>query len=351
LLIIIPILLLVLVTAANRFKQGTKWLLLRAGADAIRREIYLYRSRARYYRDQAEQHLSEKLADITRKTMQTEVSATSLKPYNKERGFPPGKYAAPGRDDGFSYLTSDRYVEWRLSEQLRFFKKRAVQLEKQLKWLYWLTYIIGGLGAYLAAVNQQVWIALTTSLVAAMGVFMGYRQTENSLLQSNRAVTDLANIKAWWHGLSAEEQTQQPLVDSLIGHTENVLQAAREGAIPRLQDELADLRPAPVIIRPREALKPSLFADPARYRSQLRAAEKKAAEDFNPDYPYPAPATNGLPLNDARQGEESLSDRTKNAAPPAPVPVNGANVPYPEEVASSQGEPGSLAPGRGNGTG
>lgn len=41
-----------------------------------------------------------------------------------------------------------------------------------MKALNWLTFIIGGVGTYLAAVGQQVWIALTTALVAAIGTYL-----------------------------------------------------------------------------------------------------------------------------------------------------------------------------------
>jgi hypothetical protein len=350
-LILIPILLLVLVTAANRFKQGTKWSLLRAGAEAILREIYLYRTRAYYYREKAEQQLSLRLADITRKTMQTEVSSTSLKPYSKDRGFPPGRYAGPGQDDGFSYLTADRYVEWRLNDQLFFFKRKSLQLEKQLKWLYWLTYIIGGVGAYLAAVNQQVWIALTTSLVAAMGAFLAYRKTETTLLQYNQASTDLANIKAWWHALSAEEQSQRQQIDSLIGHTEKVLQAAMDGGLSQLQDVLADLRQEQEAVRGKESLKPAASAVPAKAKGPFWPREKQAAAALSADYPAPALPTPDLPFRDTRHQEES-PPAVKTVNQPVPFSGNGGMTAYPQEVAGSQAEPRPFSPvtGRENGS-
>jgi hypothetical protein len=242
LLIIIPILLTVLVTAASRFKQGSKWLLLRAGAEAIKREIYRYRARAMYYKDDAEQQLSQKVEDITRRTMRTEVNTSALAPYNKAHGFPPYMNAAAGGDDGFSYLTPDRYVELRLGDQLNYFHRRAVRLERELKALYWLTFVIGGLGAYLAAIEQQAWIALTTAIVAALGTYLAYKQTESSLMKYNQVATDLANVKAWWTALSAEEQARPQNIDSLVEHTEQVLQSESDGWVQQMQNALASLR-------------------------------------------------------------------------------------------------------------
>jgi TRPM family ion channel/conflict system pore-forming effector with SLATT domain/uncharacterized protein DUF4231 len=241
-LVIVPILLTVLVTAASRFKQGNKWLLLRAGAESLKREIFRYRARAGDYQQDPEQRLVQNVEDITRRTMRTEVNTSALPPYDKDKGFPPHMYGAQGGDDGFSYLTPDRYIEVRLGDQLNYFQKKSVYLEKQLRALYWLTFLIGGLGTYLAAIDQQVWIALTTAIVAAIGTYLGYRQTENTLTKYNQAATDLANVKAWWNALSAEEQAQQENVDSLVDHTEQVLQSELDGWVQQMQNALAELR-------------------------------------------------------------------------------------------------------------
>lgn len=263
-LIIIPILLTILLTAANRFKQGSKWLLLRAGAESIKREIYRYRARALYYKENPEQQLSQKVEDITRRTMRTEVNLTSLLPYDKDKGFPPYMNATQGGDDGFSYLMPDRYVEVRLNDQLNYFKKKSMILEKQLKRLYWGTFIIGGIGTFLAAIGQQVWIALTTSIVAAFGTYLGYRQTETTLTKYNQAATDLANVKGWWNALSSEEQSLQLNIDSLVEHTEQVLQSELDGWVQQMQNALAELRKGQETPREKEGNKePEVRAEEA----------------------------------------------------------------------------------------
>lgn len=241
-LIALPILLTVLITAANRFKQGSKWLLLRAGAESIKREIYRYRARAKDYQENPEQLLSKRVEDITQRTMRTEVNVSGLMPYDQSKGFPPLMYAAKGGDDGFSYLTPDRYVELRLGDQMRYFRRKSVKLDRQLRALSWLIFIIGGVGSYLAAINQQVWIALTTAVVAALGTYLAYRQTETTLTKYNQAATDLANVKAWWSALSAPEQAKQANIDSLVEHTEQVLQSELDGWIQQMQNSLAELR-------------------------------------------------------------------------------------------------------------
>jgi len=239
-LIVIPILLTVLVAAANRFKQGDKWLLLRGGAESIKREIYRYRTMR--YREDSAQQLSQKLGEITERTMRTQVNQSAMERYQKENGFPPYMDAAQGGDDGFSYLSPDRYVEVRLGDQLNYFRKRSVALDLQLRILYWSTFVIGGVGTYLAAIDQQVWIAVTTAMVAGIGTYLGFKQIENTLTKYNQVATDLDNVRAWWNALPAEEQANQDNIDSLVQHTEQVLQTELDGWVQQMQTAIAELR-------------------------------------------------------------------------------------------------------------
>jgi hypothetical protein len=274
-LILVPITLTILISAANKFKQGNKWLLLRASAETIKREIFQYRARAAYYKEDGklpspEQRLSQKVEDVTRRTMQTEVNTSALKPYDKDQGFPPYMYASQGGDDGFSVLTPDRYVELRLGDQLNYFRKTALRLERQLKVFQWLILIIGGVGTFLAAINQQVWIALTTAAAAAITTYLGYRQTESSLMKYNQARTDLDNVKAWWTALSAEEQATQDNVDLLVDHTEQVLKSELDGWVQQMQNALAELR--------KDQPTPAQKATAEKEATQKAATEKAATE-------------------------------------------------------------------------
>lgn len=252
LLVVIPIVITVLITAGNKFKQGNKWLLLRSAAEAIKREIYRYRARSGDYKEvfspnptdppppTPDQVLAQRVEDITRRVMQTEVNSSALKPYPKEKDFPP--YVKYTGDNGFSVLTPDRYVQVRLEDQLDYYQKRTVEHEKKLKWIQWSIYIIGGVGTLLAAINQQVWIALTTAIAAAFTTYLSYQQTESTVTKYNQAATDLENVNSWWTALPAQEQAMQENVDTLVQHTEQVLQSELDGWVQQMQNALTELR-------------------------------------------------------------------------------------------------------------
>ncbi len=245
-IVIVPIATSALLVAASRFKAGNKWVLLRASAEAIKREIFRYRAQAEIYSDQQtaktsrEAKLTHQVEFISRQLMQTEVNLSALRPYKGP--IPPEMYGAAAADDGLSFLTPDHYVTVRLGDQLNYYRGRTTRLERQLKRLQWLICLSGGAGTLLAAVGLELWMALTTALVTTFTTYLEYQQVENTLMTYNQSATDLANVRGWWMALSAEERADPKNVDKLVGHTEKILQGERVGWAQQMQDALAELR-------------------------------------------------------------------------------------------------------------
>ncbi len=245
-ILITPITISILIAATNRFKSGNKWVLLRAGAEAIKREIYRFRARAETYSSQqtadtsGEAKLACEVENICRQLMQTEVNLSALRPY--EGPIPPDMYGAAAADDGYSDLSPDSYLKIRLGDQLNYYQKKTAKLERQLKRLQWSIYIFGGIGTFLAAVGLQLWIALTTALVGTIATFLEYQQVENTLMKYNQAATNLANVKAWWTALTTEKKADPNNVDRLVGNTEKILQSELTGWVRQMEDALEGLR-------------------------------------------------------------------------------------------------------------
>ncbi len=245
-IVIVPIVISILVAAINRFKAGNKWILLRAGAEAIKREIYRYRSRVDFYHNPQppqktpEAELARRMEDTSQRLMQTDVNLSGLWPYSGP--IPPVMYGAAAEDDGFSFLSPDRYLTVRLGDQLSYYRQKTNRLDKQLKVLHWLIYIFGGLGTLLAAAEFELWVALTTSIVGTFTAYLEYQQVENTLIKYNQAAADLANIEAWWTALTAEEKADQKNIDQLVGHTEKVLESELTGWVQQMENALSKLR-------------------------------------------------------------------------------------------------------------
>lgn len=244
-IILIPIISTALLAAANRFNAGTKWLLLRGSAEALKREIYRYRSHAEIYSSlqtaamSREIKLANKVQNITRQLMQTEVNLSSLKRY---QGPIPPKYGISANDDGMSNLNPEQYLTARLEDQLNYYQSKTTTLEKRLKRLQWMIYGIGGVSTLLAAMGMELWIALTTALVTAISTYMEYQQIETTLVKYNQAANDLANVRSWWIALSAAEQEKQSDIDMLVRQTERILHSEFSGWVQEMQDALSMLK-------------------------------------------------------------------------------------------------------------
>jgi len=244
-IILIPIFITTLLAAANRFNAGSKWLLLRGAAEAIKREIFRYRAYSEIYsplqtaNNTREEKLAQKLKNISHQLMQTEVNLSAMRPYH---GSLPPSWSTAAQDDGLSQLSPEQYLSYRLEDQYHYYVSKTVALEKKLKRLQWMIYIFGGLGTLLAAMGLELWIALTNSLVAALGTYLEYQQIETTLLKYNKAAADLANVRSWWIALSAAEQENQNNIDMLVGQTERTLHTEFSGWMQEMQETLTALQ-------------------------------------------------------------------------------------------------------------
>ncbi len=244
-ILLIPIAIATLFAAANRFNAGSKWLYLRSNAEAVKRHIYRYRTQADIYNAEEtanssrEARLAEKIKDIRSSVNQSDVNVSSIRPY---KGPIPPRYGAAEGDDGFSPLTPEQFVTYRLDDQLHYFQGKTVKLESQLKRYQWIIYTTSGGGTLLAAWEYEWWIALTTAIVTALTTYMEYQKIEDKLKQFNQGTTDLANIRGWWMSLSSDEQARQKNIDFLVGSTEKILETEASSWLAKMQEALEELK-------------------------------------------------------------------------------------------------------------
>ncbi len=257
LMILVPIIITILVGFNARFREGNKWILLRSAAEAIKREIFRYRSRTGTYSPAqsrqalASMSLAANIKDITGNLVQSEVNRSSLpKPENDETRSADGKRTA-ARNDSTSaetgkplrlkFLRPDEYLSQRVDDQIGYFDRKTRALYRQLKWMVSLILIFGGLGTFLAAMSHEVWVALTAALATALTNKLEIDQVENSLVQYNMALTNLQNIETWWKGLSPWEKSRQKNLDLLVDQTETTLAHETAGWVQQMQSTLDKL--------------------------------------------------------------------------------------------------------------
>lgn len=327
-IVLFPIVIATLIAAANQFSSGNKWIFLRSSAETIKRHIYRYRTRADVFGPEQigdvtrEAKLAEKVKFIRSQLNQTEVNLSALIPY---KGPVPPKYGAAEGDDGFSPLTPEKYVAFRLEDQLKYYSSKTVKIEKQLKKYQWYIYIMSGVGTLLAAMEWEWWIALTTCMVASLTTYMEYQQLENKLIQFNQGATDLANVKSWWMALSAEEQANLKYIDMLVMQTERILETENSSWMSDMQDAIEQLK----------ATQDSAGQD---------AKEKKKGERPSPEFELPTVAS--VKTRYTRKQEEA--PETEAPAPPKKnrrkAAGTGKRTPSIQAKKSAQPESPDVAP-------
>jgi hypothetical protein len=218
--------------------------LLRGSAEALKRQIYRYRARVGIYSpgetedEPREVKLARRVKTISGQLMKTEVNQGGLKPYP---GQLPPYYEGPEDDDGFSDLAPEKYLTWRLEDQLNWYRRRAERFDKQLRQIHWLILGLGGVGTFLAAIGLEVWIAVTVALAGAFISFLELKQVEDTLIAYNQAATNLEGIRIWWHALPDEDKAIQENKEKLVQNTEMVLQTELAGWVQEMRDALAEL--------------------------------------------------------------------------------------------------------------
>ena len=258
LIILTPIVISILIATNNRFREGNKWIILRSAAEAIKREIFRYRAQAGDYSNQQsdqvsrESRLAAKIKDITSSMIQSEVNKTSLAriPIDDPRRFKKlwskidDKKIVEARKEGqkrLRFLSPKEYVTDRVEDQITFMVKKTTGLNSQLKRNQGWIYVIVGLGTLLAAINSDVWVALTTALAAALTTKLESEQVENSLVQYNQALTSLQNIETWWKSLSPWEKERPANIDLLVEKTEQTMEHELSGWVQQMQSALDKL--------------------------------------------------------------------------------------------------------------
>jgi hypothetical protein len=248
-----PITLSILMTITNLFKPGNKWLPLRRAAEEIKSGIYSFRTFSQLPPaeespansdpgNQGKNNLRQKLSQVDTWLMETDVSKMALEEYKKS--LPPYMDESPeaDKDDGFSPLTPDRYLEVRLIDQVAYYTKRTKKMERQLKLFQWLIVVFGGIGTLLAAVGLQLWVALTVTLVGIFTTFLEYRQVDNNLMIYNQAKYSLIHVKGWWSDLSDAQKKDPGNIRQLVDSTEKVLQSELSRWVQNMQTALEGLR-------------------------------------------------------------------------------------------------------------
>lgn len=292
-LAILPITVAGLIAYATEFAPSTSWAVYRVGAELIRREIYLYRLNAGPYQTESQDDRKRIFLDNIKKASQLQrvhnadnlenpvlidaaqqvlkgngrfphshkidddevfkivkgVKQLSLENTFMNRLFEiynalefwnisPKQPSEEDNDNGFESLKPDQYVQLRLIPQLNWYVSRiqkdytALRTWKQ-RILFW-----GSLGSVIVAVavvaeeNFEPFVAVTTAITLAMGLYLELRMFNHTYLIYSTVKQQLHNLYDEWHMILQHLDKNNPdtlaIHKNFIFRVEQTLQSERE---------------------------------------------------------------------------------------------------------------------------
>lgn len=247
LVIIAPIAVSVLLAASVKLDRGMNWIILRASAEILKKEIYCYRTLSIYEPKDADMQLAESIQVVSDRLMKTQVNRSGLA---LESGLEIGSKELLKaiknnvcREDTetFAPLTIEQYLDYRLIDQLSWYRRKTVQLDRQWQLLQWSIYVWGGLGTFLAAIQVEIWIAITNAIATAIASFLDFKQLDTTMIAYNQAACNLENLLCWWHALTDEARANPDNIKKLVNSTEKVIQSETSSWVEEMREALSEL--------------------------------------------------------------------------------------------------------------
>ena len=219
LILIVNFVLLGFTIKSQQLETGAE---LRAAAEEIKKEIYLYRTILQWH-DERDQWISDRLTVIQRHIADTLGSELTLKAYKKD--LPPDYNPDdPNSDPGFTRLMPEEYLHFRLENQLQFYLNELVEPHRTRIFLQIGLLLAGGLSLLLAAIGGtfNAWAAVAVFAAAALISWLEPRQLDASINSYNQLIAGLNIIRDRWQSLSKDERTSQEFFKLVIA-TEKVI--------------------------------------------------------------------------------------------------------------------------------
>ena len=247
LLVASPIIASVLAAIGTEYYSTGDWLVARAGAEEILRDMYLYRTILKGNPKRRE-WLERRLARVQRAVFRGMNGELVMETFKgnvppKPRFFP----EEPGNDSGFSDLSGEEYFKYRLENELRWHEKKIIVKQRERFRLQVSIYLMGALGAIIAAIatfgdsysNLAIWVALTASLTGALSVWQQLKNLEQVVRNYSKVIIELGIISDHWKNLTADERLQSE-VNRMVQGTENILWSRNVEYIKSMQEALRD---------------------------------------------------------------------------------------------------------------
>ena len=239
LLIASPIIASLLAAFANKFYASGDWLISRAGAEEILKDLYFYRT---ILQKNSKRHewLEKRLAEIQRSVYRGLNGELVMEAY-KGTLPPPSRFDPryPDSDPGFNDITGDEYFKYRLENQLNWHVKKVNEKQKERTRLQILILTSGAAGAFLAAFGFNIWVALAATLTTTFLRWQELKNLDVVVRNYSKVILELTIIADHWKNLQGRERTQSEFF-KMVNSTEDILWSRNVEYIKAMQEALKE---------------------------------------------------------------------------------------------------------------
>ncbi|MCB9452154.1 MAG: DUF4231 domain-containing protein [Anaerolineaceae bacterium] len=232
-LIIMPIATVLLMNYASQFAGSTVWLQHRASAEIIRSQIYRYRVRVGDYQGKSQRErqyiLLNSIQDINRQVTNQESPPHTQIPAEEVVVTVTQKTNAPAEDDGFSDMTVENYIAWRVRPQLDWYTKKIQNDYRNMRRERVWSLVVSGAGSVLAAMGET--FAALVAVTTAMGIALN-RRAELRMYGATYSIyqwaaNQLQEELEEWNILPDSEKTEDTITEFVL-RIESVFSEERE---------------------------------------------------------------------------------------------------------------------------
>lgn len=236
-----PIIASILAAYVSQVYSTGDWLITRAGAEEILKEIYAYRTILQKTPTRRA-WLEKRLEEIQRSVFRGMNGELLFEPFVGV--LPPTSRfnpSYPNSDPGFNDLTGDEYFKYRLENELGWHTREINKRQKERMRLKLYILIAGGLGALFAALGQPLtmWVALAAAFSAAFIGWQELRSLDSVVRNYSKVVLELNITSDHWKNLESDERNQTEFFKT-VRSTESILWSQNVEYIKAMQEALRD---------------------------------------------------------------------------------------------------------------
>jgi len=232
-----------IIAYVTKFIPSQLWAKYRYTAETARREIFLYRMNAgAYEKDSLQERQNALLTKLQAVENEADVPVTIFEPplFDSDVLRAKVKKMNADKDDGFSPLTADQYIDLRLNNQYRWYTDKSFREYGAMGRWQVVALTIGGAGSLLAFLGHEAWVAVTTSAAVTVSSLASLMMYGRTYLIYHVAARNLRHSYNRWSAKTDQERANPKHVSKFVVEVENTFESEINIWIQQAKDAMED---------------------------------------------------------------------------------------------------------------